>query len=115
MHRPHNPSDPSLPGRPRRRGKIERVFRTINVLRGIRMQFLAQDAWQAGAVEGYAGPCRAQPLPTTPRLEASIAAADARGAIGILRRSLAIETACIVVILGLVAQLGMLEPPFAAM
>ncbi len=51
----------------------------------------------------------------TPRFEASIAAADDRGAIGVLRRSLAIETACNVIILGLVAWLGTLEPPAAAM
>jgi copper resistance protein D len=47
----------------------------------------------------------------TPRFEASIAAADHRGALGVLRRSLAAETACIVSILALVAWLGTLEPP----
>lgn len=46
-----------------------------------------------------------------PRFEASIAAADHRGALGALRRSLAVETACIVAILALVAWLGTLEPP----
>ena len=47
----------------------------------------------------------------TPRFEASIAAADHRGALGALRRSLAVETGCIVAILALVAWLGTLEPP----
>jgi len=51
----------------------------------------------------------------TPRFEGSIAAADHRGALGVLRRSLAVETACLVIILGLVAWLGTLEPPAAAM
>ncbi|WP_374944640.1 copper homeostasis membrane protein CopD [Sphingomonas sp.] len=49
----------------------------------------------------------------TPRFEASIAAADHRGALGALRRSLAVETACIVAILALVAWLGTLEPPMS--
>ena len=46
----------------------------------------------------------------TQRFAASIASGDHRAAIGVLRRSLAVETACIVVILGLVAWLGTLEP-----
>lgn len=50
----------------------------------------------------------------TPAFEASIAAADHRGALGALRASLAVETACVVTILGLVAWLGMLEPPVSA-
>ncbi len=51
----------------------------------------------------------------TPRFEASIAAADHRGAIGVLRGSLAVETTCLVIILGLVAWLGTLQPPASAM
>lgn len=47
----------------------------------------------------------------TPRFEASIAAVDHRGALGALRRSLAVETASITTILTLVAWFGMLEPP----
>ena len=47
----------------------------------------------------------------TPAFERSIAAADHRGALGALRASLAVETACAVVILALVAWLGTLEPP----
>ena len=47
----------------------------------------------------------------TPAFERSIAAADHRGALGTLRASLAVETACAIVILALVAWLGMLEPP----
>ena len=47
----------------------------------------------------------------TPAFERSIAAADHRGALGTLRASLAVETACAVVILALVAWLGTLEPP----
>ncbi len=50
----------------------------------------------------------------TPRFQASIAAAEYRGALGALRRSLAVETACIVAILALVAWLGTLEPPTSA-
>jgi putative copper resistance protein D len=50
----------------------------------------------------------------TPRFEASIAAGDHRGALGALRQSLAVETACIVAILALVAWLGTLEPPASA-
>jgi putative copper resistance protein D len=49
----------------------------------------------------------------TPRFEASIAAADHRGALGALRASLRVETTCIVAILALVAWLGTLEPPAA--
>ncbi|WP_375292534.1 copper homeostasis membrane protein CopD [Sphingomonas melonis] len=47
----------------------------------------------------------------TPRLKASITAADHCGGLGALRQSLAVETACIVAILMLVAWLGTLEPP----
>lgn len=50
----------------------------------------------------------------TPRFKASIDADDHRGARGALRRSLVVETACIVAILWLVAWLGMLEPPASA-
>lgn len=46
-----------------------------------------------------------------PRFYTSIAAVDHSRAMGALRRSLAVETACIVIILGLVAWLGTLEPP----
>ena len=51
----------------------------------------------------------------TPSFERSIAAADHRGALGTLRRSLAAETACVTVILALVAWLGTLAPPESAM
>lgn len=51
----------------------------------------------------------------TPAFECSIAGADDRSALGALRGSLAIESACIVVILGLVAWLGTLAPPASAM
>jgi putative copper resistance protein D len=51
----------------------------------------------------------------TPGLAASIDAGDHRGAIGALRRSLALETSCAVVILALVAWLGTLEPIASAM
>lgn len=51
----------------------------------------------------------------TPAFERSIAAADHRGALGTLRRSLAVEAACAVTILALVAWLGTLEPPASAM
>lgn len=54
-------------------------------------------------------------LRLTPRFEASLAAGDHRGALGALRRSLAVETACIVAIMALVAWLGTLEPPASAM
>ena len=47
----------------------------------------------------------------TPAFERSIAVADNRGALGVLRVSLATETACAVLILALVAWLGTLEPP----
>lgn len=47
----------------------------------------------------------------TPQFEASIGSGDHRGALGALRRSLAIETACVVAILALVAWLGTLAPP----
>ncbi len=51
----------------------------------------------------------------TPAFESAIADGDHNRAIGALRRSLTIETLCGVVILGLVAWLGMLQPPAAAM
>ena len=51
----------------------------------------------------------------TPAFERSIAAADHRGALGALRRSLAVEASCAVTILALVAWLGTLEPPASAM
>ena len=51
----------------------------------------------------------------TPAFERSIAGADHRGALGMLRRSLAVEAACAVTILALVAWLGTLEPPASAM
>jgi putative copper resistance protein D len=46
----------------------------------------------------------------TPALAASIEAGDHRAATGALRRSLALEIACAIVILALVAWLGTLEP-----
>jgi putative copper resistance protein D len=51
----------------------------------------------------------------TPAFERSIDGADHRGALGALRSSLMVETACVVVILGLVAWLGTLAPPASAM
>jgi putative copper resistance protein D len=51
----------------------------------------------------------------TPALERSIAAADLRGALGTLQRSLAIEAGCAITILALVAWLGTMEPPASAM
>ena len=51
----------------------------------------------------------------TPSFERSIVAADHRGALAALRASLAVETFCAVLILGLVAWLGTLEPPTSAM
>ena len=51
----------------------------------------------------------------TPALEASIAGADHRGALGALRASLAVEITCVVTILALVAWLGTLEPPRSPM
>lgn len=50
----------------------------------------------------------------TPAFERSIANGDHPGALGALRRSLAIETACVVLILALVAWLVTLEPPASA-
>lgn len=47
----------------------------------------------------------------TPAFERSIAAADHRGAFMALRRSLAVETGCVVTILAIVAWLGTLAPP----
>lgn len=49
----------------------------------------------------------------TPKLERSLATADYAGAIGSLRRSLAIETSASAAILFLVAWLGTLSPPGA--
>lgn len=51
----------------------------------------------------------------TPAFEQSIAADDHGGALAALRTSLAVETACVVAILGLVAWLGTLAPPASAM
>ncbi|MDK2759325.1 MAG: copper homeostasis membrane protein CopD [Blastomonas fulva] len=51
----------------------------------------------------------------TPAFERSIAADDHGGALAVLRTSLAVETACVVAILGLVAWLGTLAPPASAM
>ena len=51
----------------------------------------------------------------TPSFERSIAAANHRGALAALRKSLAVETACVTVILALVAWLGTLAPPASAM
>lgn len=51
----------------------------------------------------------------TPAFECAIVAADHSGALGALRRSLAIEAACAVAILALVAWLGTLAPPASAM
>lgn len=51
----------------------------------------------------------------TPAFERSIAAADHHGALGALRRSIAVEASCAVAILALVAWLGTLEPPASAM
>ena len=51
----------------------------------------------------------------TPAFERSIANADHRGALAALRKSLALETACVTVILALVAWLGTLAPPSSAM
>ena len=51
----------------------------------------------------------------TPAFERSISSDDHAGALGSLRRSLAMEAACVVSILALVAWLGTLEPPASAM
>jgi len=51
----------------------------------------------------------------TPAFERSIAAADHRTALGALRASLAVETACVIAIFALVAWLGTLAPPASAM
>ena len=51
----------------------------------------------------------------TPALETSIPASDHPQALRALRASLAVETACAIAILGLVAWLGTLEPPVSAM
>ena len=51
----------------------------------------------------------------TPAFERSIADADHRSALGALRRSLAVETVCVTLILALVAWLGTLAPPASAM
>lgn len=50
----------------------------------------------------------------TRAFERSIARNDHRGALGMLRASLAVETTCVILILGLVAWLGTLEPPASA-
>lgn len=51
----------------------------------------------------------------TPALAGRIDAGDHRGAIVALRVSVALETACVVLVLALVAWLGTLEPPASAM
>lgn len=51
----------------------------------------------------------------TPAFEHAIGAADYRGAINALRRSLAVEAGCALTILALVAWLGTLEPPASTM
>ncbi len=51
----------------------------------------------------------------TPAFERSITADDHRGALGALRKSLAVETVCVTVILAFVAWLGTLDPPTSAM
>lgn len=51
----------------------------------------------------------------TPAFASAIAVNDHQLAIFALRRSLAFETACALIILGLVAWLGTLEPPISAM
>ena len=51
----------------------------------------------------------------TPAFERSIAADDHGRALAALRTSLALETACVVAVLGLVAWLGTLAPPASAM
>lgn len=51
----------------------------------------------------------------TPAFERSVAADDYAAALGMLRRSLAVETTCVFLILGLVAWLGTLAPPASAM
>ncbi len=50
-----------------------------------------------------------------PAFERSLAAADHRGALRALRRSLTIETGCAIAVLALVAWLGTLEPPASTM
>jgi putative copper resistance protein D len=50
----------------------------------------------------------------TPGLANAIALGDFRAAISALRRSLAFEAGAALVILGIVAWLGTLEPPIAA-
>lgn len=49
----------------------------------------------------------------TPALEEAIASGDHVAAVNGLRKSLLTETACVIVILGLVAWLGTLEPPIS--
>jgi len=51
----------------------------------------------------------------TPAFEQSIAAAEHGRALAALRASLAVETGCVLLILGLVAWLGTLAPPAAGM
>lgn len=51
----------------------------------------------------------------TPALAGRIDAGDYRGAIVALRVSIALETACVVLVLALVAWLGTLQPPASAM
>lgn len=51
----------------------------------------------------------------TPAFERSVAAGDHGSALGALRASLGIETACVVAVLALVAWLGTLAPPASGM
>jgi putative copper resistance protein D len=51
----------------------------------------------------------------TPAFERSVATGDHKGALRSLRTSLAVETACVIMILTLVSWLGTLEPPASAM
>ena len=51
----------------------------------------------------------------TPRFEQSIVAEDHNFALAALRVSLAVEIACVVAVMGLVAWLGTLDPPVSAM
>ena len=51
----------------------------------------------------------------TPAFKRLIAAADHRGALSALRGSLAVEAACAIMVLALVAWFGTLEPPASAM
>lgn len=84
----------------------------LNLPRTLYGQFLLAKLALFGAMLGLASLNRFR---LTPAFERSIAAADHRGALGTLRRSLAVEAACAITILALVAWLGTLEPPASAM